>query len=282
MAVGIIAGTRMRVENQKTFVIVTTWDLPEAYVLARYLCGRGQRVAILNSRGRPLIHRMRVLRRLWKNRGSLYVLDHILARLFYSYYVSSEIVPFPELDSGTIGEIRKACICFDCDDLHDAEAVQFVANLAPDYLLIAGAPVIRPMLYSLAREATLNRHLGLAPAYRGSNCPIWALAGGDFQSVGYTIHLVSERVDGGGIVRQAPIPMRRDVSLAEYLAEVQVEGSNGFVSVLSDILEGLPLRPKTQQGAGMHFPPAGLSAVRRAYRNYNRERQQRAANAREA
>ena len=50
----------------------------------------------------------------------------------------------------------------------------------------------------------------------------------------------------------------------------------------SDILEGVPLRPKAQQGAGMHFPPAGLSAVRRAYRNYNRERQQQAANAREA
>jgi hypothetical protein len=265
--------------NQKTFVIVTTWDLPEAYVLARFLYRRGQRVGILNSRGRPWIHRMRVVRRLWKNRGSLYVLDQILARLFYSYYVPNEIVPFPDIDSQEVGEIRKACICFDCDDLHDAKALQFVEKLAPDYLLIAGAPVIRPTLYGLARQATLNRHLGLAPAYRGSNCPIWALAGSDFQSVGYTIHLVSEKVDGGGIVRQARVPMRRDMPLADYLAEIQVEGSNGFVSVLSDILEGVPLRPMPQPGGGTHFPPAGLSAVRRAYRNYNRERQRRAANA---
>lgn len=263
----------------KVFAIVTTWDLPEAYVLARYLCRRGQRVGILNLRGRPFVDRMRVARRLWKKRGSLYVLDRILARLFRSIYVPNEIVPFPDIDSQAIGEIRKACICLDCDDLHGAEALQFVTALAPDYVLIAGAPVIRPALYGLAREATLNRHLGLSPTYRGSDCPIWALACGDIQSVGVTIHLVSEWVDGGHIVRQAPIPMRRDVSFAEYLAEVQLEGSNGFISILGDILDGVPLRPIAQIAGGTHFPPAGLSTMRRAYRNYARERQRRATSA---
>jgi methionyl-tRNA formyltransferase len=220
--------------------------------------------------------RMRVVRRLWRNRGSLYIFDRVLAGLFYSCYVPSGIVPFPDIDTRAIDEIRKACICLDCDDLHGSVALQFVTDLAPDYVLIAGAPVIRPALYGLARKATLNRHLGLAPTYRGSNCPIWALARGDLQSVGYTIHLVSERVDGGGIVRRASIPMRRDVSFAEYLAEVQLEGSNGFISVLSDILDGVPLRPIAQTAGGTHFPPAGLSTLRRAYRNYNRERQRRA------
>jgi len=267
------------VESIKTFAIVTTWDLPEAYVLARYLCRRGQRVGILNSRGRPLMDKMRVVRRLWRNRGLLYILDRVLAGLFRSFYVPNEIVPFPDIDSPAIGEIRKACMCLDCDDLHGSEALQFVTDLAPDYVLMAGAPVIRPALYGLAREAALNRHLGLSPTYRGSDCPIWALACGDMQSVGVTIHLVSERVDGGGIVAQAPVPMRRDVSFAEYLAEVQLEGSNGFISVLGDIIDGVRLRPIAQTAGGTHFPPAGLSTLRRAYRNYNRERQRRAASA---
>ena len=73
--------------------------------------------------------------------------------------------------------------------------------------------------------------------------------------------------------------MRRDVSFAEYLAEVQLEGSNRFISVLGDILDGVALRPIAQPAGGTHFPPAGLSTLRRAYRNYNRERQRRAANA---
>ena len=115
-------------EKRKTFAIVTTWNLPEAYVLARYLCRRDQRVAILNLRRRPLTDRMRVVRRLWKNRGSLYVLDQFLARLFGSHYVPNEIVPFPDLDTRTISEIRKACTCFDCDDLHSAEALQFLGR----------------------------------------------------------------------------------------------------------------------------------------------------------
>ncbi len=261
----------------KTFAIVTTWDLPEAYFLARYLCRRGQRVGILNLRGRPFMDRIRVVRRLWRNRGTLYVLDRVLAALLSSLYVPKNVVPFPDLDSQAIGEIRKACICLDCDDLHGAEAFRYVKDLAPDYVLIAGAPVIRPALYGLAREATLNRHLGLSPAYRGSNCPIWALARGDFQSVGYTIHLVNEKVDGGAVVRQAPIPMHREVPFAEYLAEVQLVGSNGFISVLGDILDGVALRPLAQPAGGTHFPPAGLSTLRRAYRNYNRELQRRAA-----
>ena len=262
------------VERRMTFGIVTTGDLPEAYVLARYLCRRGQRVGIVNLRGRPLRDRLRVVARLWRNRGLLYVLDHILARLFYSYYVPEEVVPFPDINSQAIDEIRSACSCLDCDDLHGAEALEFITKLSPDYLLIAGAPVIRPALYGLAREATLNRHLGIAPAYRGSNCPIWALARADFQSVGYTIHLVTERVDGGGILRQACVPMRPELSLADYLAELQVQASTAFVSVLSDILDGAPLRPMAQVGGGSHFPPAGLSTVRRAYRNYNLERKE--------
>ncbi len=273
---GILSHTD-KVKNIRTFVVVTTWNLPEAYVLARYLSSRGQRVGILNLRNRPYLNRLRVVRRLWRNRGSLYVLDRVLAGLFYSRYAPKEIVPFPDIDDQAIAEIRKACVCLDCDDLHGPEALQFVADLAPDYMLIAGAPVIRPQLYSLARCATLNRHLGLAPAYRGSNCPIWALARGDFQSVGVTIHLVSERVDGGGIVHQAPIPMRRNVSFAAYLAEVQLEGSNAFISVLGGILDGTALHPTTQTQSGTHFPPVGLSTLRRAYRNYHRELQRLAA-----
>src|SRR6267378_4446012 len=261
IGISVTLSPTSKVENLKTFAIVTTWDLPEAYALARYLCRRGQRVGILNLRGRPFMDRMRVVRRLWKNRGSLYVLDRVFAGLFYSFYVPKQIVPFPDIDSKAIGEIRKACICFDCDDLHGSEALQFVTDLAPDYVLVAGAPVIRPALYGLARVATLNRHLGLSPTYRGSDCPIWTLARRDLQSVGVTIHLVSERVDGGNIVRQAPIPMRRDVSFAEYLAEVQLEGSNRFISVLGDILDGVPLRPIAQPAGGTHFPPAGLSTL---------------------
>ena len=265
--------------KNQTFAIVTTWNLPEAYVLARYLVGRGQRVGILNSRGRPFTDKLRVVRRLWKNRGSRYILDRILGGLAYSFYAPAEIVPFPEIDDRAVGEIRRACECLDSDDIHNSEALQFVTELAPDYVLVAGAPVIRPKLYGLARVATLNRHLGLAPTYRGSNCPIWALARGDFGNVGATIHLVTEKVDGGGVVRQAPIPMRRDVSFAEYLAEVQLEGSNLFISVLAEILDGVPLRPIVQPAGGTHFPPAGLSALRRAYRNYNRERQRWKASA---
>ena len=47
-----------------SFLIVTTRDLREAYVLARFRQDRRQRFGILNITGRPLRDAVRVLRRL--------------------------------------------------------------------------------------------------------------------------------------------------------------------------------------------------------------------------
>ena len=46
------------------------------------------------------------------------------------FYLPNEIVPFPDLDSQTIGEIRKSCVCLDCDDLHSLDG----------HLVISGRP----------------------------------------------------------------------------------------------------------------------------------------------
>ncbi len=44
----------------------------------------------------------------------------------------------------------------------------------------------------------LNIHMGLLPVYRGNNANAWALLNGD-RRVGYTLHEVSEVLDGGKI-----------------------------------------------------------------------------------
>src|SRR5215475_792806 len=56
----------------KSFLIVTTRDLPEAYFLASALESRRQRIGVINITGRPLRTKLRVLGRLRRNRGLLY------------------------------------------------------------------------------------------------------------------------------------------------------------------------------------------------------------------
>jgi folate-dependent phosphoribosylglycinamide formyltransferase PurN len=173
---------------------------------------------------------------------------------------------FADVDAATIAGLKGRSPCHEHADPHAASTLAFVERFAPDWILLAGAPVLRPSLYGLAREGTLNRHLGLLPDYRGSDCPIWALAGNAMDDVGFSVHLVTERVDAGEIVVRRAVPVAA-ATLDEYLAVVQRRASEAFVEVLEGIIRGVPPSRQPQTGTGTYYPPAPLSAVRRARRN---------------
>ena len=55
-------------------------------------------------------------------------------------------------------------------------------------------------------------------------------------------------------------------SLARYLKRLRREGSNGFVEVIDQLLQGTPMPRVPQDGKGRYYPPAGLS-IRRLLRS---------------
>jgi folate-dependent phosphoribosylglycinamide formyltransferase PurN len=259
------------------FVIVTSADLPEAYFLADFLASRGQRFAIVNIVGRPLSSQLRVLARLQRNRGAWYLADLLLARLMDLLRapvdrrrVARGLRAFPDIDASVVHRIRTSYPCLDCRDPHAALVLDFVRTFGPEYLLLAGAPVLRPSLYGLARRTALNRHLGLVPEFRGSDCTLWAFALDRPERAGYSIHVVNERVDAGDVVLRRPVPVGNESSLTEYLWRLQHEASSGFVDIIDGLLNGAPLPRVAQEGGGRHFPPAGWSIRRRAERNFAR------------
>jgi folate-dependent phosphoribosylglycinamide formyltransferase PurN len=258
-------------------MIVTSADLPEAYFLADFLASRAQRFAIVNIVSRPLSSQIRVLARLRRNRGSVYVADLLLARLVDltrtpvdRRRASRRLRAFPDIDAGVVRRIRSRYPCLDCRDPHAPHVIDFVRTFGPDVLLLAGAPILRPSLYGLARRTALNRHLGLVPEFRGSDCTLWAFALDKPESAGYSIHVVKERVDAGDVVLRRPVAVRDETSLVEYLQRLQHEASNGFVEVIERLLDDTPLPRVSQEGTGRYFPPAGWSIRRRAERNFAR------------
>ena len=249
-----------------SFIIVTTQDLPEAYFLAAALERKEQRIAVVNITGRPLGTKLRVLGRLRRRRGTPYLADLLLGRLFRRQYLPA-IVPFPEIDEG----VKRRWAVHHCSDPHRPATLRFVRDFDPDYMLLAGTPVLRPELFALARCGALNRHLGLLPWYRGSDCALWTLALDDAAHMGFSIHRVSERVDGGDVLHAEPVPMAPGESLGRYLARLQRQGSQAFVGLLERLIAGEPVPAHTQPiGVGHYFPPAGLHALRRARRNFDR------------
>jgi folate-dependent phosphoribosylglycinamide formyltransferase PurN len=253
-----------------SFLVVTTRNLPEAYVLVDFLLKRRQRVAVLNIKGRSLAASLWTAARIRRRRGTGHLVDMVLARGFRSLYQSPGSLPFPEVGPAAVDAMRREVVYQDSADPHDGASLGFVRAFGPDYILLAGAPVLRSALFAHSRRATLNRHLGMSPDYKGSDCALWAMRNDEFQRIGFTIHLVTEKVDGGGIVLQRPVTPRPGMSFSAFLAHLSETASRGFVEVLDGILAGAPLGGAPQVARGTYYPPAGLTTLRKAWRNYQR------------
>lgn len=251
-----------------SFLIITTNNLPEAYFAADFLTGKKQRIGIVNITGRSLSRKLFLLNRIQKRHGLPYVLDLILGKLLRTYYQSSAVVPFPHISAAYRDAIRKNHLYHECRNPHSRESLEFVKKFSPDYIVIAGAPVLQRSLFGLAKYGALNRHLGLSPKYRGSDCTLWALHLNDLQNIGFTVHWVSEKVDGGNILMQKKVTADKGLDFSHFIAGVQLKASQGLIRVLDDIISGNRLTETIQEKGGNHYPPAGLLVLRGAYRNY--------------
>lgn len=252
------------------FLVITTNDLPEAYFLASHLLENKQDVSILSVKGRTFSENMTIINRLRKNRGLIYVLDNMLLRFLRTFIIKQTIEPFPELSTSIIDDLKHRVKHRTVTSMHCDESYEFVRSIAPEYILIAGAPVIKPSLYRLASKGVINRHVGISPEYRGSECPLWCLSRRDFDMVGYTIHEVTERIDGGNILLQNHVPINKNMGFLEFVAFVSRKGSEGFLTVINAIINGDDFDSVPQKKGGEHFPPACLSTIYNACMNYKK------------
>ena len=238
--------------------------------MADFLLRKAQDVVVLNVRGRTRAQSFAVLKRLARKRGAGYLADFLLGRALRGRVLDPAAQPFPEMTAAARAALRTRCRHLDVDDPHAPETLRQVAALDPDYVLLLGAPVIRPDFFTLARRGTLNWHHGLAPRYRGSDCVLWAMANGEFDQVGFTIHRVSAVVDGGGVLLQRRVPVRTDADFGAAVADVARQGLAGFIEVVDRIVSGQEPVAQEQEPGGRHYPPIGWRAIRRAHGNYLR------------
>ena len=234
-------------------------------------------MGMINILGRPVMTQVKILARLRRNRGNSYLADLLLARAMDVLNTRARrrdarngVTSFPEVDGRLIHRMRHDHPFLTCVDPHAPHVLDFIRDFEPDYMLLAGAPVLKESVFSLARIATLNRHLGLVPDFRGSDCALWAFALDRPECAGYSVHVVNQRVDGGDVLLRRPVPPREEPSLARYLGRLQREASDGFMQVIDSLLRGVPLTPIVQTSKGQYFPPAGWTVRRRAERNFAR------------
>jgi folate-dependent phosphoribosylglycinamide formyltransferase PurN len=94
---------------------------------------------------------------------------------------------------------------------NDHEVVELLRRSKPQLVLVSGTRVLSASILSAVGCPFINVHAGITPRYRGVHGGYWALAMGDPNGCGVTVHFLDEGIDTGAILAQAMIaPTKQD------------------------------------------------------------------------
>ncbi len=109
-------------------------------------------------------------------------------------------------------------------EVPSANSPEFLAaieRLKPAVILLAGCRLLSRQTLAALSCPVLNYHAGITPKYRGMNGGYWALATGDAENFGATVHLVDAGVDTGGVLHQARGKPGRGDNIALYALQAR-------------------------------------------------------------
>lgn len=89
--------------------------------------------------------------------------------------------------------------------VNDIEVVALLQKLSPQVIVVNGTRILEEKLLNATDGVFLNTHVGITPLYRGVHGGYWALASGDPEHFGITVHKIDKGIDTGDIVAQALI-----------------------------------------------------------------------------
>ncbi len=129
------------------------------------------------------------------------------------------------------------------NDLHDSDTLNKVRLYKPKLGLSLAAPILKPTIFSIPEEGTINLHKGCLPYYRGMPPAFWELWNNE-KDVGCSVHWVEEKLDAGAVLQEGLVPIAEYSTLRGLqlrLDEVGVElTAKAVTSVLAGDYEDVP------------------------------------------
>jgi folate-dependent phosphoribosylglycinamide formyltransferase PurN len=104
----------------------------------------------------------------------------------------------------------------DVPSVNSDETMNLLQNLRPKVILVNGTRILEERLLNATEAVLLNTHVGITPRYRGVHGGYWALASGDPDHCGVTVHRIDKGIDTGDIVAQAIIRPKRTDNFSTY------------------------------------------------------------------
>lgn len=111
-----------------------------------------------------------------------------------------------------------------------------LATLAPKAVFVVSTRMISQKTLDAIRAPFINYHSGINPAYRGINGGYFALARGQGEHFGTTVHLVDRGVDTGDILYQTRVPVSPHDNFHTYLWTLAAHSRDALVRAMEDAL----------------------------------------------
>jgi glycosyltransferase involved in cell wall biosynthesis len=184
--------------------------------------------------------RFSVEKRLFKislrnNELAQYFLNRFLSIFFNKYKHEYDKGKLQYIDNhfvGLIGNIpHPDKNIFYIDNINNQK--QLIEEINPDLMVVVGAPFIKSNIVNLNFKK-INLHLGYLPNYRGIKTIEWAILNEEFDKVGYTIHELTNELDGGAIILRKNIIVDPDsIDLKVIYAELYEKAFFDLIKLIS-------------------------------------------------
>jgi len=110
------------------------------------------------------------------------------------------------------------------DSLSDDSFVASLRDLGPDLFVVVAFRILPKEVFTIPKLGAFNLHASLLPKYRGAAPIQWAIINGEAET-GVTTFVLEERVDTGGIILQAHVPIGPDDTFGEVHDALAVIGA---------------------------------------------------------
>jgi len=139
--------------------------------------------------------------------------------------------------------------------VNSAEATAWLKRARPKVVVVNGTRIIARRVLEATGAVFLNTHCGITPEYRGAHGAYWALARGDLEGCGVTVHLVDPGIDTGDIVAQRRVEPGPDDNFVTYPYLQVAAGLPLLIDAVRAALDG-ELEPRARDAAsGLWYHP---------------------------
>jgi folate-dependent phosphoribosylglycinamide formyltransferase PurN len=182
-------------------IAVLTVPSPQSWIVVNALVRRFGPVTIIAEERES---KATLIRNRMRRQGVITVLGQIGFVLFQKLLARRAIPRIAELvaEHHLEPEANAACQVLPVSSVNSMACRAALAMLKPDVVLVIGTRIIGKTTLQGITAPVINFHSGINPKYRGQAGGYWALASGDPDNAGVTVHLVDEGVDTGAVLYQ--------------------------------------------------------------------------------